>query len=218
MYDNDELSDTAGLRELRNALAGVAMPDRPRLEAIIARGRRHQRRRISRVAALSVGVAAAGTALVVGLTGVLGSAPNRGTIRTAAFTLVSHTNGTASLTINARVLLVTRILQSDLARYGIPATVTNGSFCSSDPAPAGFSQVVSFQPPFQGNMGRPGALVNPTITINPAAMPAGTELSFGNFRDYPNRVETAIALIDTNSNSCSSTAPNTPPSGGALLA
>jgi hypothetical protein len=47
-------------------------------------------------------------------------------------------------------------------------------------------------------------------------MPAGTELSFGNFRVTAGP-ETAIQLIDTNSYTCTSTAPTTPPSGGALL-
>jgi hypothetical protein len=209
--------------ELRSVFARTAagMPDPEQArQRLLQRNYRpgEGHRRLAAGITATTTVAAAGTALVLGLTGVLGSAPNRGTIRTAAFTLVSHTNGTASLTINARVLLDPSILQSDLAQYGIPATVTTGSFCSSDPAPAGFSQVVSFQPPFQGNMGRPAAPVNPTITINPAAMAAGTELSFGDFQVSLTRVETAIALIDTNSNTCTSNAPTTPPSGGALLA
>ena len=37
--------------------------------------------------------------------------------------------------------------QNDLAQYDIPAMVTAGSFCSSDPAPDSLSQVVSFPPP-----------------------------------------------------------------------
>ena len=92
---------------------------------------------------MSVAGAAAGTALALGLTGVLGPARTPGTIRTAAFTLVSNANGTATLTINPKELLDPAALQSDLAQYGIPAKVTSGSLCSSDPAPAGFSQVVS---------------------------------------------------------------------------
>ena len=66
------------------------------------------------------------------LSGGLGSspAPGTGTIRTAAFTLIRHTNGTATLTINPQVLLDPSTLQSDLAQDGIPAKVTTGSFCS----------------------------------------------------------------------------------------
>lgn len=48
---------------------------------------------------------AAVAALAVGLTGVTGSAHRVGTIRTAAFTLVSHSDGTATLTANPLVLL-----------------------------------------------------------------------------------------------------------------
>jgi hypothetical protein len=54
-------------------------------------------------------------------------------------------DGPATLTINSNVLLQPGTLQRDLARDGIPAMVTVGRFCSSDPAPAGFSQVVSVQ-------------------------------------------------------------------------
>jgi hypothetical protein len=47
-------------------------------------------------------------------------------------------------------------------------------------------------------------------------MPAGTELSFGNFQLSTSQ-QTAIALIDTSSYTCTSTAPTTLPPGGALL-
>jgi hypothetical protein len=211
MSGNDQMIDGAELRELRDSLSGVAMPERPRLEAIMARGRARRRHRLSAVAGLSVAGAAAGTALAVGLTGVLGPARTPGTIRTAAFTLVSNSNGTATLTINPKELLDSAALQSDLARYGIPAKVTTGSFCSSDPAPAGFSQVVSSHPagPFTAT---PQNGVHPTITINPAAMPAGTELSIGNFQlssgEYAGQQQADFVLIDTSSYTCSSTPPD----------
>jgi hypothetical protein len=44
------------------------------------------------------------------------------------------------------------------------------------------------------------------MTINPAAMPAGTEPSFGNFR-LANGEQTYFTLIDTGSYTCTSTAP-----------
>ena len=215
MYDNDQLSDSAVLRELRDSLSGVALPGPPQLDAITARGRARQRRQLSRVAGLSVAGAAAGTALALGLTGVLGSPParNTGTIRTAAFTIVSNLNGTATLTIDPDVLFEPSTLQNDLAQDGIPAMVTVGSFCSSDPAPDGFSDAVSF-PPFDSDGGQ--QVTDRTITINPAAMPAGTELSFGNFQ-FSAGQETVIALIDTSSYTCTSTAPATLPPDGALL-
>jgi hypothetical protein len=104
------------------------------------------RRRLVRLSAAGVLTGAvAGAALTLGLTGVLGhgtittSAP--GAIRTPSYTLVSYTTGKVALTINPKELFDAAALQSDLARDGIPAKVTAGSFCSSDPAPAGFSQV-----------------------------------------------------------------------------
>jgi hypothetical protein len=57
---------------------------------------------------------------------------------------------------------------------------------------------------------------DPTITINPAEMPAGTELSFGNFQ-LGNGGRTIIALIDTGSYTCASTAPTAPPRGSAVF-
>jgi hypothetical protein len=168
------------------------------VDQIISRGRTvRARRRISgAVTGLAV-VAAAGTALALGLTGVLGAAPARSTamIRTTAFTLVKHANGTATLTINPNVLLNPATLQSDLQRDGIPTMVTTGRLCSSHPSPAGFTQVVT------GQRSSPD-----TMTINPAAMPAGTELSFGYFK-LSSGQETVDTLIDTNSYTCTSTAP-----------
>ena len=156
-------------------------------------------------------------ALGLGLSGGLGSSPPRGTgaIRTAAFTITRNANGTATLTINPKVLFDPSTLQSDLAQYGIPAKVTTASFCSSDPAPSGFSRAVTFSPAIQGDSGRQ-QVHNPAVTINPAAMPAGTELSVGAFQ-VSNGDDTALALITTNSYACASTAPTALPSGGALL-
>src|SRR5439155_662245 len=137
-----------------------------------------------------------------------------GTIRTASFTLLSNSNGTATLTINPKELLDPAALQSDLAQYGIPAKVTSGSFCTSDPHPAGFSQVVSFYPAGPGTT-TPQSGVQPTITIDPSAMPAGAELSFGYFRLPSGEQQADVVLIDSNSYTCTSTPPdpNGPPGG-----
>jgi hypothetical protein len=171
------------------------------VDQIISRGRTVRARRRIPGAVAGLAVVAGGTALALGLTGVLGAAPARstGTIRTTAFTLVEHADGTATLTINPDVLLETGILQSDLQHDGIRAMVTTGRFCFSDPGPAGFNQVVT------GQRSSPD-----TMTINPAAMPAGTELSFGYFKLSSGKdtgQETADTLIDTNSYTCTSAAP-----------
>jgi hypothetical protein len=160
--------------------------------------------------------AAACAALGLGLVGVLGSGPVHGTVRTSApgnvrtasYTLVSYTNGTVSLTINPKEIFDAAALQSDLARYGIPAKVTAGSFCSSDPAPAGFSQVVSVQPGKEFTAPA-GTGQQPTITFDPSAIPAGTELSFGDFQLTNGQQLATVALIDTSSSTCTSTEPTT---------
>jgi hypothetical protein len=221
MSDTNQMNDSAELHELRDSLSGVAMPERPRLEAITARGRARRRHRLSRAAGMSVAGVAAAAALALTLTGALGSAPSRslapGTIRTVAFKIVKNLDGKATLTLNPNEFLDPATLQSDLAEYGLPAKVTSGSFCSSDPAPAGFSQVVALPPREAPVTAQSG--VQPTITFDPAAMPAGTELSFGYFQLSGGAQQASFALIDTSSYSCTSTPPGPagPPDGAQLL-
>jgi hypothetical protein len=116
-------------------------------------------------------------------------------------------------------LLDTAALQNDLQQDGIPALVTSGSFCSSNPPPAGFSQAVSIYPPptsspTVGFAQRPNG-VYPTITFNPAAMPAGTELSFGDFQLSSAEQQVDFVLLNTSSYTCTSTPPSGPPGNGA---
>jgi hypothetical protein len=191
-------------RVLGRAAADIQHPEQARQRLLQHRyrpGRGH------RPLAGAVTAATAATAVVLGL-GLAGTfsparAHGTGTIRTAAFTLTEHANGTATLAIAPRVLVYEPgTLQNDLRRDGIAATVTTGSFCSSDPVPSGFGQVVSAQ-----------AWPANTITINPAAMPAGTELSFGDFQ-LSGSQEIVFELIDPDSYTCTSTAPTTPPPAG----
>ena len=107
MSDTDQITDSAELHELRDSLSGVAMPERPRLEAITARGRACRRHRLSGAAGVSVAGVAAGIAVALGLTGAHGPAPvpgttrtlAPGTIRNAAFKIVKQANGKATLTL-----------------------------------------------------------------------------------------------------------------------
>jgi hypothetical protein len=229
---------TSELQRMADDAARQARP--PAAADIIRQGDRRRRRSLTRqsLGALSAaGVVGAGVALGLGLTGS-GPGHGTGTIRTAAFTLVSNADGTATLTINPNVLLEPATLQRDLAHDGIPALVTAGSFCSSDPAPAGLSEVVSLQKiprdelptpfpetspgtspgtsPATSPGPKPRHLPDRTMTINPAAMPAGAELSFGNFQ-LANGAQTSFALIDTASYTCTTTAPAAPPPGGAEI-
>jgi hypothetical protein len=211
MNVHDEMSDNEVLRTASESLSALPVADAPDVQAITARGRARRRHRLSALAGLSVAGAAGVTALALGLTGVLGPARTPGTIRTAAFTLVSNANGTATLTISPKELLDPAALQSDLAQYGIPAKVTTGSFCTSDPAPAGFSQVVSSSPGGPSTV-TPTPVSNPAITIDPSAMPAGTELSVGDFQlssgELSGEQQADFVLIDTGSYTCSSTPPD----------
>ena len=65
----------------------------------------------------------------------------------------------------------------------------------------------------------PHSGVRPTISIDPAAMPEGTELSFGGFQLSTGEQQTSFALIDTSSYTCTSTPPGPtgPPDGSQLL-
>jgi hypothetical protein len=211
MNVHDEMSDNEVLRVASESLSAMLVANAPDVEAITARGRARRRHRLSAVAGLSAAGAVAGTVLALGLTGVLGPARTPGTIRTATFTLASNSNGTATLTIDPKELLDPAALQSDLAQYGIPAKVTTGSFCSSNPAPSGFSQVVSSYPAGAYTV-TPQNGIHPTITIDPSAMPAGTELSVGDFQlssgAYSGEQQADFVLIDTSSYTCSSTPPD----------
>jgi hypothetical protein len=200
------------LLQTRDALSGARM-ETP-VEAILAKGksRRHRRRLVQ----LSAAVAASG-ALALGLATVIGSgspAPAPGTIRTAAFTLARNANGTASLTLNQDQVFDPATLQQALARDGIPALVQTGTYCTSTPAPPS-RRVVSIQLPDGRPVpitGRRSPVPPDAVTvINPAAMPAGTELSF----TYVNhdRVLTG-SLIYTAAHTCSPTPPaGLPPAG-----
>jgi hypothetical protein len=201
------------LLQVRNALSGARM-ETP-VEAILVKGRsrRHRRRLVQLSAA---GIAASGC-LAVGLAAVVGSgspAPVPGTIRTAAFTLARNANGTASLKLNQDQTFDPAALQQALARDGIPALVQTDIFCTSTPAPPS-SGVVSVQLPDGSAVpvtGRKSPVPPDALTvINPAAMPAGTEVSFTYVNH--NRVLTG-GLIYTAAHTCSSTPPaGSPPAG-----
>jgi hypothetical protein len=195
--------------ELENALrsafarAAADIPDpEPARQRLLQRNYRPGRDHRKLGAGIAAATATAAVVLGLGLNGVFGSAPagRTGTIRTTAFTLVKHANGTVTLASNLKVFLEPSILQRDLRQDGIPAIVTTGRFCSSDPSPAGFNRVMA------------GPKHSDSVTINPAAMSSGTELSFGYFQ-LSSRQETAMGLIDTNSYTCSNATPTTPPSG-----
>jgi hypothetical protein len=215
MFDDDQMTESPELRALRGSLDGVPMPARPPLEAITPRGRSHRRTRHSGIASLFVAGAAAGAALTVALIG--GGNPGQGmlatvtqgshhapqAIRTAGYTLISDTSGKVKLTINPMRLFHPAALQSDLARFGIPAKVTDGRLCQSHPEPAGLSRVVTIN-----YHARPQ-----TITFDPKGIPRGTELSIGRFflKMHVQLVDTV--LIRTGTFTCTTHVPTDRPAG-----
>ena len=217
MSDNDLISESAELRELRDSFSVIEVTERPRLEAITARGRARQSRRRSGAARVSVLGAIAATALALTLIGAHAPAPTLGTFRTASFTLHKNANGTTTLAINPKELLDPAALQRDLAKDEIPALVRVGSFCTSDPAPAGFSEVVSPRPSSGVHTTQVTPVARPTITFNGSAIPAGTELSFGYFQPSDGEQQANVALIDTSSYTCTSTRPTLGPGTQQVL-
>ena len=212
MFDDDQVTESPELRELRDSLNGIALPGRPPLAAIAARSRAHRRSRYSGVAGLFVAGAAAGAVLTVALAGG-GTSRNDtltprgnhapGAIRTGAYTLISDTSGKVKLTISPGKLFRPAALQSDLARFGIPAKVTDGRLCQSHPEPPGLPRIVTI-----AYRARPT-----TITFDPKAIPAGMELSVGRFflKQHVQLVDTV--LIRTGSYRCTTHVPTDRPAG-----
>ena len=235
MNHDEHPNDSVLTRELRDSLSEVAAPERPPLVEITNRGRAHQRRRLAVSAGLGVTGAAAGTALALSLTGVLGAAPARstgairtaaparstGTIRTAAFTLTSNANGTDTLTLSNSQMLDPAALQRALAQHGIPALVKTDTYCSSNPAAPDPNSIgvltvrhangtpLPKKSPAVKTVGPAHVAPADIVTvINPAAMPSGTKLFFGYFNsDHALFVD----LIYTSSYTCSNGQPPATP-------
>lgn len=201
-------------RAFAKAAAGYQHPELAR-ERLLRRNYRPGSGHRRLATGITAAAASAAVVLSLGLSGAFGSSPAHATatIRTLAFTLTSYSNGTDTLTLNPTELLDPTALQNDFQQYGIPAVVTTGSLCTSDPAPAGFSQAVTAPGPGTGE-GTPSG-DQPTITINPSAIPAGTELSVGDFQLSSSEQQADFVLINTNSYTCSNTPPdpNGMPSG-----
>jgi hypothetical protein len=212
MFDDDAMTDGPELREVRHSLDDIVMPRRPPLDAIAARGRAHRRSRYSGVAGLFVAGAAAGAALTAALAGggtldhgppatrMSGGNNAPSALRTGSYTLISDTSGRVKLTINPRKLFRPAALQSDLARFGIPAKVTDGRLCRSRPEPSGLSQIVTI-----------GTRNPQTITFDPRAIPADTELSVGRFHLKMHVQLVEAVLIRTGAYSCTTHVPTDGP-------
>lgn len=207
----DQLED-----ELRGAFARTAaqitVPEQAH-HRLLQRDYHPRSRRNRRLAGLSVAGVAASAVVALGLTGILGSgsgAPARGpgVIRTAAFTLTENANGTATLTLTQDQVFNPTTLQQALQQDGIPAVVKTGSYCESNPSPPGgaWNATLSVQLP-DGTPVTPNQEIpsDAVTVINPAAMPAGSELYFGYF-EHDHLL--AGGLIYTSSYTCSTGLPS----------
>lgn len=213
--------------ELRDALTHLDVPERPPLAAIVERGRKQRRRQRGRLASVGIAAIAAGGVLALGLTGIHNAAPrskqsNPRTLRTTAFTLVSYANGKVKLTLTNSQVFDPPVLRRALAHDGIPALVRRDVYCYSTPAPpdpngigvlsirprskmpVGFAPAKALLKLYGQHTPRPDlkALINHTVTvIDPAKMPAGTELAF----DFaPGEHLLAVDLVYTKSHVCRS--------------
>jgi hypothetical protein len=178
------VNDNDVMDRVSQSLSGVHM--HTPVEEIMARARARRRRRVSGVAGAG---AAAGVAVTVALLAVTGSGGSPSTTGSAtpqlvAFTVVSGPNGSSDLTLRkgAQYRLDADALRQALAQHNIPAVVNVGKMCDTHPEPDGLDQVISSRRLPDGSV---------FTTFNPAAMPAGSEISIGYFP-----TSTDFALIE----------------------
>ncbi|GAA1312511.1 hypothetical protein Psi02_76970 [Planotetraspora silvatica] len=175
MNDDDMLAAMrSSLTSTKDALTHVHMDQRP--EAIMARARGRRLRGVAGVGtgglALAIGLAlslSGGTSVASG--GHPGAPSSSSAARAvhvnlAAWSVNTSPNGLVEVTI--RELKDPARLAKTLADAGVPVVLTSGPVCTSDDQ-LQVSQVVRKLP-------GPGGLV---MSLNPKAMPAGTELVIG---------------------------------------
>jgi hypothetical protein len=163
------MNDDDMLAAMRSSLAGVKDSltdvhlDRPP-EAITARARARRLRRGL------TGVGAAGLALGLGLALPGGPAGQRAVhVNLAAWSVNTTSAGLIDITI--RELQDPAALRQALADAGVPATVTFGQVCTGAESLPQIDQVLHKQRPTESS--------DVVLTVDPAAMPAGTELVIG---------------------------------------
>jgi hypothetical protein len=177
-----ETDDNAVLDALKHSLDGVVMhtPTAEIVGAAKARGRRR------RVAGSATGALAVG-ALTLGLTS-FGSSPtpdpttNPGDVqvRTVAFTLARHPDGSIHVTWDKQRYFDDHAgLEQALDQAGFPVVIRDGEFCTGpgDDASLDGSGVGAGVDKVMRGRREPGGRV--TIVFTPAAMPAGKRLFIG---------------------------------------
>jgi hypothetical protein len=191
---------------VRESLSGLRM-DVP-VEEVFTRSRVRRRRRLSGLTAATAATAA-GAAAVMTLT-LSGPAPissgsppppSPGAVRLAAFSVTSGPGDSTTLILHKGPQyprLDPSALRQALARHGIPALVTVGTFCrSAHGALAGAGKVAHASNQADGS---------DAIVINGQSIPPGTRLSIGLFPGYTRM----LLVADGASLSCSSSASQQP--------
>jgi hypothetical protein len=186
--------------QVRESFSRLRM-DMP-VEEVFTRSRARRRRRLSGLTAVAATAAGAATAMALALGGPAPARsgnpppPSPGSVRLAAFSVTSGPGGSTTLILHKGPQyprLDPGALRQALARHGIPALVTVGTFCRSAPAaPAGVGKVVHASDQADGS---------DAMVIDGQAMPPGTRLSIGYF---PGHVRMAL-IEDGAPLSCSST-------------
>jgi hypothetical protein len=175
--------------QVRESFSGLRM-DTP-VEEVWARSRARRRRRLTGLTAATAATAGAAAVITLAAGGpapaASGHSPSAspgsrsaspgsaspGSARLAAFTVTNGPGDSTTLVLRKGALPDPGALRQALAQHGIPALVTVGSFCRTNPiAPVPFGQVV-----------QPSTLADGSdaIVINGQAMPSGSELSIGEF-------------------------------------
>ena len=191
--------------QVRESFSGLRM-EMP-VEEVFARSRACRRRRLSGLTAAAC--ATVGAAAAITLTSGGPAAPaisgsltpsSPGPVKFAAFSVTSVPGGSTKLILRkgAEHRLDPAALRQALARHGIPALVTVGTFCRpANGASVSLGQVLHPKTLADGS----GAVV-----MNGSAMPSGTRLSIGLF---PNAVK-ILLIKDGAPLSCGSTSRHNP--------
>ena len=181
--------------QVRESFAGLRMDTR--VEDVFARSRARQRRRLTgltAVAAVTAAAAATATLTLGGSAPASSSNPaaasagpvgtglastgraGSGPVTLAAYSVTSGPGRSTTLALRKGQRFDPDALRDDLARHGIPALVTVGTFCRSTPAPPGGI----------GDVLQPSTLPNGSnvMVINGPAFPPGTKLSIGYFSGH----------------------------------
>ena len=156
---------------VRESFSGLRMDTS--VESVFARSRAHRRRRLTAMTAAAAGTAGAATAIAMTLGGAhFGDSPaaSQSPVRLAAYSVTSGPGNSTTLVLRKGQQLDANALRKELARHGIPAIVTVGTFCGSTAAESTGSVIKSPSSQPAGS---------DVLVITGSDMPPGTMLSVG---------------------------------------